>query len=483
MSPRPQAKSAGRARQDSLTTARRGPAPRANPATSPEIEAGIREAMARALWVDAFAQWSDDDVDTRPRPRGGEDWDTVVPATPEAARAAARDLVTLFASAEGLSDADNAMTDLFALAWRVDLALEWDPELDPAAAYNAAAWKNADDAPTVLDIAHAFGSDLTMEALGHGVSWFDDHREESKLPDGTVIRLVISFPSFACHYDGRELSWYGTTRSGAAKTGTAVGHRRALPGKYVVSYFETVTPAAEDDAEPEVERGEEDETAMVVDEDAQAEGITAVDMAVEYLHDAGGSHLEPSSSSFHPGLWYSEADGNTNYQTGAVTTLSFHLEGFTADEEKMVYDRWSHAEWDPHPNSYGRVIVVNDRGIHDHRYVLWFGQNAPTFLMAHADSLDEATDECFDYIETHYPGWFADDLVEERVREVVGDDADDGQVDAARQQVEEELGVFRAGNHGRMMLGEDMGIAAEDPTFLELMQIAHPGRGPNRRRP
>lgn len=47
---------------------------------------------------------------------------------------------------------------------------------------------------------------------------------------------------------------------------------------------------------------------------------------------------EPSSTSFHEGVWYTQSDGNTNYVTGAETRESYHLKGFTKQQEQRIYD-------------------------------------------------------------------------------------------------------------------------------------------------
>lgn len=40
----------------------------------------------------------------------------------------------------------------------------------------------------------------------------------------------------------------------------------------------------------------------------------------------------------HPGhTWYTDADGDTDYSTGAVTRQSYHLEGFSEEEEVELY--------------------------------------------------------------------------------------------------------------------------------------------------
>jgi|CXWL01.1.fsa_nt_gi hypothetical protein len=50
--------------------------------------------------------------------------------------------------------------------------------------------------------------------------------------------------------------------------------------------------------------------------------------------------VEASSSQFHPGIWYSTSWETVNYKTGEDKQNSFHLYGFTPEEEKAIYDGW-----------------------------------------------------------------------------------------------------------------------------------------------
>ena len=61
-----------------------------------------------------------------------------------------------------------------------------------------------------------------------------------------------------------------------------------------------------------------------------------VKATIEGLQDNGVS--EPSSSHFHPGVWYTAYEYNQDYSTGAVENRSFHLKGYTEDEERRVFE-------------------------------------------------------------------------------------------------------------------------------------------------
>lgn len=104
--------------------------------------------------------------------------------------------------------------------------------------------------------------------------------------------------------------------------------------------FETVTPesAAEGDA---ADRGWIDEEGVSIEpdeldiEDNDTELNAVVALAVKEI----GGCVEPSSSQWHQGVWYTEIDPDRDYQTGAETRKSFHLYGFSKDEERAIFSR------------------------------------------------------------------------------------------------------------------------------------------------
>lgn len=46
---------------------------------------------------------------------------------------------------------------------------------------------------------------------------------------------------------------------------------------------------------------------------------------------------EPSSSMFHVGVWYTQADGETDFRTGAETRESYHVEA-SETEQRAIFD-------------------------------------------------------------------------------------------------------------------------------------------------
>lgn len=130
---------------------------------SGNYERQIIDAMARAMFV---TTWAD-----RMEERGlghklaGQELMDIAPKTSRDALAAAKKLATMFAEAnEGAS-----MNDLYARA------------------LNVAGKHGGDTSP------HSFGHYMAMEAMGHGVSWTDDHPE-----------FKVNIPYFE-YYPGRGL--------------------------------------------------------------------------------------------------------------------------------------------------------------------------------------------------------------------------------------------------------------------------------------
>lgn len=118
----------------------------------------IIEAMARTLFVLAYADFVEDDerrdesedLSDLPRARGGEDWCDVAPATSGAALATAERAVMALERLNGCS-----LETIFARA--------------TAACVGATPRKCHRHDP------EHFGSDLGMMLAQTGVSWFDDH--------------------------------------------------------------------------------------------------------------------------------------------------------------------------------------------------------------------------------------------------------------------------------------------------------------------
>ena len=105
--------------------------------------------------------------------------------------------------------------------------------------------------------------------------------------------------------------------------------------------YEIVTheSAAEGDA---AERGWIDEEGVEITpdeydlDDSEGDELAAV---VKLATKTIGGCVEASDyPRCHPGhTWYTDSDGTTDYQTGDNTRQSYHLEGFSPDEELAIY--------------------------------------------------------------------------------------------------------------------------------------------------
>jgi hypothetical protein len=118
----------------------------------------VFQGMARTLWVAAYMHYVDEErMEGRgkdlPYPRGGENWDDYAPTNPEGAYEAAAKLIEMYEKLNGKA-IENLLKD----------------------AAKADGGRKLSTPTRALDYAEEFGSDLAMEALGHGVSWFDDHK-------------------------------------------------------------------------------------------------------------------------------------------------------------------------------------------------------------------------------------------------------------------------------------------------------------------
>jgi len=107
--------------------------------------------------------------------------------------------------------------------------------------------------------------------------------------------------------------------------------------KYITVSYDTVTPESAEEGDV-AESGWEDEEGvdMTPDEIDVEDGISAVDKAVDYLQKNGP--MEPSSSQFTPHTWYTHYEGQ-DPSDGSETSYSYHLNGFTPEEEQEIYRR------------------------------------------------------------------------------------------------------------------------------------------------
>ena len=64
-----------------------------------------------------------------------------------------------------------------------------------------------------------------------------------------------------------------------------------------------------------------------------------VDKAVEFLEKNGANEPSSSPTVTIGNTWYSTSSPDIDYTTGAETYYSYHLKGFTPEEEQEIYKR------------------------------------------------------------------------------------------------------------------------------------------------
>lgn len=84
--------------------------------------------------------------------------------------------------------------------------------------------------------------------------------------------------------------------------------------------------------EEDIEAGDTDKRGW---EDEEGVVFETVEDAIKWLKDQGAVH--PSDSRFRTGTWYSTED-ELNFTTGERTIRSFHLKGFSGEEEEEIYN-------------------------------------------------------------------------------------------------------------------------------------------------
>jgi hypothetical protein len=123
-----------------------------------------------------------------------------------------------------------------------------------------------------------------------------------------------------------------------------------------------------------------------------------------------------------------------------------------------------------------KIIPINfsDRHWTSNRFILCFGAYGDTRLMVWANHLEDALDECVDWISENAPGLLCNDEVNESYREELGrliasgideDEASREAWDMATQD------VTTAGNAGDHILSYEWGIVAENPTREQIREL------------
>jgi hypothetical protein len=86
-------------------------------------------------------------------------------------------------------------------------------------------------------------------------------------------------------------------------------------------------------------KGEYDSHEYYLDEYDIDDCKTIVDLMIEAF-DKWGS-VEPSSSAWYDGVWYTTIDPEIDYRTGTHTFYSYHPKGLSSEESKELFNMMS----------------------------------------------------------------------------------------------------------------------------------------------
>jgi hypothetical protein len=112
------------------------------------------------------------------------------------------------------------------------------------------------------------------------------------------------------------------------------------------------------------------------------------------------------------------------------------------------------------------AINSSDKHFTSNRYILAFGAYGWTQLMVWANNLEDALDECVDWIAENAPGLLCDDEVAELYKEAIAEGKSE---EEARE--ESEMDTTVAGNCGHYLHSWEWNIVAENPTRQEIKQM------------
>lgn len=108
--------------------------------------------------------------------------------------------------------------------------------------------------------------------------------------------------------------------------------------RILISFSRTTPESAEDGDFSETGWIDEEGVEMTPDidyEDDDPYKETVASKAIAFLKDEGACYA--SSSDFYPGVWYTTEYQTLDYHTGEEEEKSYHLKGFTEEEEQAIY--------------------------------------------------------------------------------------------------------------------------------------------------
>lgn len=111
-------------------------------------------------------------------------------------------------------------------------------------------------------------------------------------------------------------------------------------------------------------------------------------------------------------------------------------------------------------------INPNDKTWTRQTFILSFGAYGNHHLYVHADHLEDALDECIDWIAENAPGLLMDEQVTEAYNAAIAEGKSE---DEAREEAECDMTC--GGNAGNYIASYEWSIYAENPTFSELRAL------------
>jgi hypothetical protein len=119
-----------------------------------------------------------------------------------------------------------------------------------------------------------------------------------------------------------------------------------------------------------------------------------------------------------------------------------------------------------------KLVAINsgDKAWTRKRWILWFGATGSTYLLVWANSLDDALDECVDWIADRAKGLLADSEVNDEYNRLVAEGIDE---EEAQQQAE--VDTTQAGNEGHYLHSREWGIYAENPSREQVLALQSGG--------
>lgn len=151
------------------------------------------------------------------------------------------------------------------------------------------------------------------------------------------------------HWDIRDLDKPDTTVEGSLSF--KVSFREPIGRRVIMEAYQTVTPESVEQGDF-ADHGINDEEAFVLEPSEIVDEVEyhnanyepsityhdyIVDRTVEYLRRQGV--MGASASHFHEEVWYETEGHVTDYGTLETTTNSYHLRGYTVEEEEAIFNK------------------------------------------------------------------------------------------------------------------------------------------------